>query len=132
MPTYVYKCPMCKEEYLDFQHKFVGSRKIECPKGCWYDRMLEIRMTLKRDYAAERPSVISDWEPGYNPGIDYHYSSKSDLLAEIKRRGFYPSVHGNGIAASRAKPGLYGEEEYKHIYDYSKPDVTVPVNEEEG
>jgi hypothetical protein len=120
MPIYLYKCPCCKEEYLDYQSKYVGSRPIPCPGNCKIGGINK-RVMLQRDYNAEQAAVIPDWEPGYNVGIDYNYTSKADLMSEIRRRGLYPSGHGGGVV--NTKSGLYGDEEHKDLYNYSEPEV---------
>ena len=120
MPIYVYKCPICDNEYLDYQSKYTGSRIIYCPGNCKIGGIPK-RAMLQRDYQAERAAIIPDWEPGYNIGIDEHYTSKADLMSKIRRKGLYPSGHGGGVA--RSKGGLYGDEEYKSIMQHSEPEV---------
>ena len=108
MPIYSYICDNCGHREYDFQVKYIGtSTDIVCPE------CLE-NLIMRRDYADEKPVMKPDWPAGYNIGIDYHYKNKEDLMSEIKRRGFYPKVHGGGT--TRAKPGLYGDEEFKEMY----------------
>lgn len=121
MPTYVYKCYHCDEEYLDYQSKYIGSRDIYCPRLHVFSGDA-IKVLMYRDYQAEKAAVISDWEPGYNVGIDERYTSKADLLSKIRRKGLYPSIHGGGVSVGGSKPGLYGDEEYRHIMKPSEPE----------
>lgn len=117
MPIYVYKCPVCGYIYNDYQHKYIGSRDIGCP-NCFREATPRF---MQRDYQAERAAVIPDWEPGYNVGIDEYYTGKADLMSKIRRKGLYPSVHGGGVV--RSTPGLYGDEEYRSVMNYSEPEV---------
>lgn len=128
MPVYSYVCDACGHRYYDWQPKYTGSREILCPKcidkreDIMGDNTATLGNLMRRDYHDEQATVMPDWEPGYNPGIDYHYKNKGDLMSEIKRRGLYPSVHGGGIHSSRATPGLYGDEEFHKMYSPSKPE----------
>lgn len=118
MPIYSYICDVCGHRHTDFQVKYTGTVKIRCI--CTVHRMnmdghgVFGHPVMRRDYADEKPVMKPDWQPGYNYGIDYHYKNKADLMGEIRRRGFYPSVHGGGT--TRTKAGLYGDEEYKEMY----------------
>lgn len=122
MPIYLYRCLICGKTFDDIQSIMIGSREIFC-RGCG--------STMQRDYKKEKAGIIADWQPGYNVGIDYHYKSKGDLLAEIKRRGLYPSIHGGGVSVKGSKPGLYGDEEYKHIMKHSEPENIEGLTNEE-
>ncbi len=117
MPIYSYVCDECGYRYYDYQNKYIGSQEYGCP-NCF--REINPKF-MRRDYNDEKPTMMPDWEPGYNIGIDYHYSSKGDLMREIKRRGLLPSVHGGGITSTNAKPGLYGDEEFHDMYAPSQP-----------
>jgi len=119
MPIYCYKCQRCGDTYEDIQVKMVGTREIHCPR-C-YPANGDI---MHRDYIAEKPGVITDWEPGYNIGIDEHYTSKADLMEKIRRKGFYPKMHG-GTSLARSKSGLYGDEEFRKVTDYSEPEPDI-------
>ena len=118
MPIYCYKCKKCGATLEDYQFISVGSLRVECDL---------CGITMSRDYVSEKVCIQPDWPPGYNPGIDYHYKNKADLMGEIIRRGLYPSVHGGGITSTRAKPGLYGDEEFKDMYN---PSVDKELNED--
>jgi len=111
MPIYLYECDLCGLEYEDYQSTYTGSRDIFCPD--------DPGIKMHRNYHKEQAVIQADWPPGYNIGIDYHYKNKSDLMREIRRRGLYPQQHGGGVAT--AKPGLYGDEQYKSLMGYSKP-----------
>ena len=114
MPIYSYICDKCGHRHTDFQVKYTGTIDISCPE-CIKNAINGADVFfMQRDYADEKPVMKPDWQPGYNIGIDYHYKNKADLMGEIRRRGFYPSVHGGGT--TRTKAGLYGDEEYKEMY----------------
>lgn len=121
MPIYSYICPVCEERHYEWNAKYVGTQILRCPNNCKIGGVNKPAI-LQRDYQDEKATVMPDWEPGYNPGIGYHYKNKADLMGEIKRRGLYPSVHGGGIHSSNAKPGLYGDEEFREMYSPSKPE----------
>ena len=112
MPIYSYICDNCGYRYTDFQVKYTGTIDIVCPKCILEEN--DYVVFLRRDYADEKPVMKPDWQPGHNIGIDYDYTNKADLMNEIRRRGFYPSVHGGGV--TRSKAGLYGDEEFKEMY----------------
>ncbi len=126
MPIYCYKCPVCGEIHEDIQVKMTGTREIYCVCVPDDSKISQGGVLMHRDFAAEKPGIIADWEPGYNIGIDYNYKNKHDLMSEIKRRGLYVKMHGGGVSVSGSKSGLYGDEEHKDLYNYSKP---VPDSE---
>lgn len=120
MPVYVYECPICKEEYLDFQHRYVGTRIVFCEcSPMWKKDSVPMHRNYKKEF--DSIGVLTDWEPGYNAGIDEHFTSKQDLMEKIKRKGLSPMHNSGSIASSRSGGGLYGDEEYKDVMGYSEP-----------
>ena len=116
MPIYCYKCPVCGETYDDVQTKMTGTRELLCVVCSDF----QTDVFMDRDFAAEKPGVIKDWEPGYNVGIDEYYTSKGDLLQKLRRKGFYGSREGGGVSVSGSKSGLYGDEEFRNLHEASK------------
>lgn len=131
MPIYSYKCPKCGERYEDVQTEYIGTRDIACPNGCSVVGQSACIALMLRDYADEKPFMLPDWEPGYNIGIEYNYSSKADLYREIQRRGLRGRRMDGSIQSSRAKPGYYGDEEYKEMYTPTPPEKSPVLEAEE-
>ncbi len=133
MPIYSYKCPICDERYEDVQTSYTGTRPIHCPNKCKavgiHGIVTRVFVLMDRDYSDEKPFMLPDWEPGYNIGIDYQYSSKGDLYREMQRRGLRGKRMDGSIQSSRVKPGLYGDEEFKDMYTPTSPE-NKPVLEE--
>ena len=131
MPIYSYFCKNCGHREYDFQHKYIGSRDIACPKCSDMDKHPHVLTDhfMVRDYNDERPYMEEGWEPGYNIGIDYNYKNKTDLYREIKRRGLRGKRMDGSIHGSRVKPGFYGDEEFRDMYTPTQPE-DKPVPEE--
>lgn len=131
MPIYCYKCPECGRIYDDVQVKMVGTREIRCTcnvvwvNGDMVAQADSYHPIMNRDFNAEKPMVIDDWEPGYNIGLDEHYSSKQDLMDKIRRKGLYPKMHG-GTSLVKANSGLYGDEEFRSNSNPSEPNTDAP------
>ena len=115
MPCYVYICSDCGAEFEEFRS--VGDHNVQCPE-CSSKK-------IDRDYQTEFSGVgvIGDWPPGYNVGIDYHYKSKSDLMNEIRRRGWEPSRYSGGLTP--ANRPLYEHEKDKESSVKQSDDVVV-------
>lgn len=119
MPIYCYKCYNCGHQLEQFRWSSEGHLKV-CP---------ECGGEISRDYASETPTVFSDYEPGFNWSIMEPYTSRQDILTKIKRRGLMPYTSAGGIHSSRAKPGFYGDEEFKEAYTPSEPqhsEIEIP------
>jgi hypothetical protein len=100
VPSYCYICDKCGHKWSEF--RAVGNHPTRCPECDATD--------VGRDYQDEfsGSSFTDDWsEGGYNIGISYKYKSKSDLLREIRKRGFEPSRYDNGLKP--VKRELYGD-----------------------
>ncbi len=105
MPLYSYKCDRCEDEYEEI--RLMEDRNWLGPCG-----KCSVGITT-RYMANEGFTAIEDWPAGHNESINYDYKNKADLMSEIRRRGLRPLKHGGGV--TKAKPGLYGDEENRNI-----------------
>lgn len=116
MPLYSYKCDneKCNDQYDQIrlmQNRNLTHICFRCHTG-----------KIARYFPGEGFTAIDDWEAGHNESINYNYKNKADLMSEIRRRGLRPLKHGGGV--TKAKPGLYGDEENMKIM--------VPSNQQPG
>ncbi len=116
MPLYCYICTECGMKFEKYGR--YGEHDVSCP-GCGC-------IVIDRDYKTEFSSIgviADDWPAGYNIGISYHYSSKEDLLREIRARGWEPSRYDNGLKP--VKRPLYEKEKWAPKRPKEPDDVII-------